>query len=43
MLICSPECLHLVAMGGLTCLSDLMSYADGNFMFLVGLPKPDRP
>jgi hypothetical protein len=38
----SPQCLHLVG-GGLMDLNDLTGYAGGNFMFLVGPPKPDRP
>ena len=40
---CPPDCLHLVVVGGLAGLNDLMGYAGGNFMFLVGPPKPDRP
>jgi hypothetical protein len=39
----SPECLHLVVVGELAGLKDLTGCAGGNFMFLVGLPKPDRP
>ena len=41
----SPDCLHLLAEGGwwgLAGLNDLTGYAGGNFMFLVGPPKPDR-
>jgi len=30
-------------MGELAGLSDLTGYAGGNFLFLVGPPKPDRP
>jgi len=29
--------------GGLAGLNDLMGYAGGNFMFLVGPSNPDRP
>jgi len=41
----SADCLHLVGVGGrrLEGLSNLTGYAGGNFMFLVGSPKPDRP
>jgi len=39
----SPECLHLVMVGGLAGLNDLTGYASENFMFLVGPPKPDMP
>ena len=39
----SPDCLHLVVVGGLAGLNDLTGYAGGNVMFLVGPPKPDRP
>jgi len=28
--------------GGLAGLNDLTGYAGGNFLFLVGPPKPDR-
>ena len=41
----SPDCPHLVVGvgGGLAGLNDLTGYAGGNFMFLVGPPKPGRP
>jgi hypothetical protein len=29
--------------GGIAGLNDLTGYAGGNFLFLVGPPKPDRP
>jgi len=39
----SPDRLHLVlGRGRLAGVSDLTGYADWNFMFLVGPPKPDR-
>jgi len=41
--IYSPDYLHLVAVRGLAGLNDLTGYAGRNFMFLVGLPKPNRP
>jgi hypothetical protein len=38
-----PDCFHLVwGGGGLAGLNDLTGYGGGNFMFLVGPPKPDR-
>ena len=39
----SSECLHLVVAQRLACLSDLTNYAGGNYVLLVGPPKPDRP
>jgi len=42
-----PECLPLAVVvvggAGLAILNDLTGYAGGNFMFLVGPHKPDRP
>jgi hypothetical protein len=38
----SPDCLHLVVVGGIAGLSDLTGYAGGNFMSLVGPPKPGQ-
>ena len=44
MYLVSPECLHLVVVGGgVAGLNYLTGYAGGNFMFLVGPPKLDRP
>ena len=28
---------------GLACLNDFTDYAGGNYMFLAGPPKPDKP
>jgi hypothetical protein len=36
-------CLHLAVVRALAGLDDLTGYAGGNFRFLVGPPKPDRP
>jgi len=38
----SPECLHLIVVGGLARLNDLTGYAGRDYMFLVGPPKLDR-
>jgi hypothetical protein len=40
-MINSHECLHLVEVGELAGLNDLTGSAGGNFMFVVGRPKPD--
>jgi hypothetical protein len=38
-----PQTSPLFRGGGLASLNDTMGYAGGNFMFLVGPAKPDRP